>query len=320
MALLNALYKMQQMGQWCDVHLITASGQIIKSHACILSAASSTLEEMINLGSSDPITMIKTVLLPSGVDFKTMEILIQYIYTSNDIVRFRNQSKGKKIPTKDVTDKIINVGSLIGIELFETTSRVATENEKLKHNEENPTAVKEQKKRRSNAGNTRPRRNRRNTSNSEEHTFSSGEVPSPVHHADMDCAKVDEHTSPTFSCDECGKQFKQRKAWQLHMDEIHSPGKNICSFCQKSFATQQKLDRHIQRHRNRTTCTICNKSFTNDYVMQLHLRTHTGQERFSCHICEKKFPYKSSLTTHLLIHSGAILITCFLILCEMSKT
>lgn len=58
MALLNALYKMQQSGEWCDVHLVSSCGEVLNAHACVLSAASTKLEEMIKLGVRNSETMV----------------------------------------------------------------------------------------------------------------------------------------------------------------------------------------------------------------------------------------------------------------------
>ncbi|XP_049619312.1 zinc finger protein OZF [Syngnathus scovelli] len=79
-----------------------------------------------------------------------------------------------------------------------------------------------------------------------------------------------------------------------------------CSYCDKTFAQNGPLIRHMRTHTGEKphTCSVCGKGFTNKSDMVRHMRTHTGEKPFNCSLCEKKFSHKESLVAHVRTHTG----------------
>lgn len=55
-----------------------------------------------------------------------------------------------------------------------------------------------------------------------------------------------------------------------------------CRICNKSFALQRLLNRHMKCHSDikRYLCTFCGKGFNDTFDLKRHTRTHTGTRKF----------------------------------------
>lgn len=54
----------------------------------------------------------------------------------------------------------------------------------------------------------------------------------------------------------------------------------VCRICNKSFALQRLLNRHMKCHSDikRYLCTFCGKGFNDTFDLKRHTRTHTGKK------------------------------------------
>ncbi|KAG5895569.1 hypothetical protein JTB14_002333 [Gonioctena quinquepunctata] len=75
-----------------------------------------------------------------------------------------------------------------------------------------------------------------------------------------------------------------------------------CRICNKSFALQRLLNRHMKCHSDvkRYLCTFCGKGFNDTFDLKRHTRTHTGVRPYKCALCEKSFTQRCSLESHCL--------------------
>ena len=76
-----------------------------------------------------------------------------------------------------------------------------------------------------------------------------------------------------------------------------------CDPCEKTFATEQGLNRHIGRIHNRkkklAKCTVCNKKFTDKYAVKIHMnQVHEGANRVFCQLCGADFYNKYVYKKH----------------------
>ncbi|KAL1419441.1 hypothetical protein MTO96_025427 [Rhipicephalus appendiculatus] len=71
-----------------------------------------------------------------------------------------------------------------------------------------------------------------------------------------------------------------------------------CSHCEKHFADQWNLDRHMRIHSGERPfkCDFCPMDFNLKTTLTAHLRTHTGNKPYKCHLCDMAFSWRSSLT------------------------
>ena len=81
-----------------------------------------------------------------------------------------------------------------------------------------------------------------------------------------------------------------------------------CSFCKKTFAREDVMERHQQIHsENRDTfsCDICNKKYNAYATLWAHKKRHSGLKPFKCDICDSAFFDKTHLRSHMVVHSDA---------------
>merc|ERR1719187_481526 len=65
-----------------------------------------------------------------------------------------------------------------------------------------------------------------------------------------------------------------------------------CQVCKIAFATQAKIDDHMEVHNKKHKCPVCGMIFEKARQLVEHSRTHSGSKIVQCTICEKKFTEK----------------------------
>eukprot|EP00092_Neocalanus_flemingeri_P017966 GFUD01019442.1.p1 GENE.GFUD01019442.1~~GFUD01019442.1.p1 ORF type:complete len:354 (+),score=36.12 GFUD01019442.1:92-1063(+) len=107
-----------------------------------------------------------------------------------------------------------------------------------------------------------------------------------------------EYTMSKIFCQICGKTFKTRGNWYIHMATKHdSPEYKTCHICGKTLKTS--LRSHLRTHVDEVAiCSLCGTSLKNKMYLTAHMRTHNTIP-FPCETCGKEFVTKSSLQEHI---------------------
>ncbi|XP_012737121.2 gastrula zinc finger protein XlCGF57.1 isoform X2 [Fundulus heteroclitus] len=145
---------------------------------------------------------------------------------------------------------------------------------------------------------------RRNTENSSSTCSVNLKCSEVKHNAD---SKTKVHTGKkNFSCDMCGKTFRDHFSLKSHM-RVHSEEKPFgCEICAKSFKHEHNLKIHMRIHTGEMpfSCEVCGKRFKHQHNLKTHMRIHTGEKPFVCDICGKRARHQNNLKTHMIVHRG----------------
>ena len=107
-------------------------------------------------------------------------------------------------------------------------------------------------------------------------------------------------------CEVCDHEFATNSKLQDHMN-IHSGRFSFsCKVCDRTFAKKSSLTQHMRYHREykHFVCRFCSKSFNSKYTCTVHERIHTGETPFKCEKpgCDRGFPQKIQLKLHMATH------------------
>lgn len=93
-----------------------------------------------------------------------------------------------------------------------------------------------------------------------------------------------------------------RKSRGFHKT-IHSVFK--CETCGKCFKFRSKFNIHLRVHTGEKpySCDICGKRFCQMSGLTAHIRLHTGEKPYSCDMCRKDFRFVSELKRHMKKHT-----------------
>ena len=93
---------------------------------------------------------------------------------------------------------------------------------------------------------------------------------------------------------------------------VHKEEKRVCTKCDKLFANNATLKRHVlQQHTGhfKFFCDKCKKGFGDVTHYKEHMRIHEGL-KYHCDYCSKPFTSRLGLTYHLSVHTGKYKFTC----------
>ena len=77
----------------------------------------------------------------------------------------------------------------------------------------------------------------------------------------------------------------------------------LCPISNKTFASQNRLNKHKNIHDKAHQCEVCLKCFETNYGLIIHMRRHTGEKPYVYSICDKRFAQISTLKNHQTTHS-----------------
>lgn len=123
-----------------------------------------------------------------------------------------------------------------------------------------------------------------------------------------------------YNCDQCDRSFTGKVFLVNHVAAVHTEGggapkKVQCSHCDKFFANETSMKKHLSRL-NKTgekfICKECGHESPNKTAMRGHMtRNHDPNRRtFVCTTCGKQFKTMKTLTEHNAVHTGEILYSC----------
>nr|CAD7263538.1 unnamed protein product [Timema shepardi] len=110
-----------------------------------------------------------------------------------------------------------------------------------------------------------------------------------------------------FECEECGRTFKEKTILRKHL-RIHYGERNyMCELCGKKFVSLENLGVHKYCHLDRAImkmkCQFCERKFATRQRLKKHVRTHSGERPHLCEVCCRGFSSKSHLERHKLTHT-----------------
>ncbi|KAI5614429.1 gastrula zinc finger protein XlCGF7.1-like [Silurus asotus] len=90
---------------------------------------------------------------------------------------------------------------------------------------------------------------------------------------------VQSHMS-LFTCEVCGKSFKQKGTLKTHMIVHRKDRPFACGYCMKRFKLKSHLKEHERIHTGEKpfSCPVCRMCFTRSNPMKIHLRNHHREQ------------------------------------------
>ncbi|XP_052864045.1 zinc finger protein 34-like [Anopheles cruzii] len=109
-----------------------------------------------------------------------------------------------------------------------------------------------------------------------------------------------------YTCEICGLTIKYRPTFTFHMRNHHheSAGTFRCTFCERTFGTRARLERHERSHTGERpfACRSCPKTFAHASQLAAHRSRHINERGHQCGVCGKAFFSKAILRQHQLTH------------------
>ena len=109
-----------------------------------------------------------------------------------------------------------------------------------------------------------------------------------------------------IECQQCGKKFKSKYGFEIHMKRHNQQFDHKCSSCGAAFMTSSHLSVHrLARHTDghRFTCIECGKGFKSKGSLKTHKSVHAGERNHQCRFCDDKFRNEWHQKSHERIHT-----------------
>uniref|UniRef100_A0A4W4GCK8 C2H2-type domain-containing protein n=1 Tax=Electrophorus electricus TaxID=8005 RepID=A0A4W4GCK8_ELEEL len=112
-------------------------------------------------------------------------------------------------------------------------------------------------------------------------------------------------TEKPHMCDKCGKSFKKRYTFKMHLlTHIQNCGNSMfkCEFCEITCSDKKQLLNHQLSHTNDKPfkCDYCKYSTSKEDFLVSHIAIkHTGEKPFSCDMCHFMTKHRKNLRLHM---------------------
>ncbi|XP_037391770.1 zinc finger protein 335 isoform X5 [Pygocentrus nattereri] len=112
-------------------------------------------------------------------------------------------------------------------------------------------------------------------------------------------------TEKPHMCDKCGKSFKKRYTFKMHLlTHIQNCGNSLfkCEFCEVTCTDKKQLLNHQLSHTNDKPfkCDYCKYSTSKEDFLVSHIAIkHTGEKPFSCDMCHFMTKHRKNLRLHV---------------------
>ncbi|XP_062854809.1 zinc finger protein 335-like [Trichomycterus rosablanca] len=106
-------------------------------------------------------------------------------------------------------------------------------------------------------------------------------------------------------CDKCGKSFKKRYTFKMHLlTHIQNCGNSLfkCEFCDLTCSDKKQLLNHQLTHTNDKPfrCDYCKYSTSKEDFLLSHIAIkHTGEKPFSCEMCHFMTRHRKNIRQHM---------------------
>nr|XP_034838826.1 zinc finger protein 43-like [Maniola hyperantus] len=126
---------------------------------------------------------------------------------------------------------------------------------------------------------------------------------------DFTTESIHKLSNRTYSCEPCGKVYRNKSGLSTHMALKHSDMKPAyCVPCNQSFPSEsslrhhlRKASKHISEEDKKFTCSDCNAKFLAKRQLQEHIDwVHLKCTNHTCNKCSKSFKCERNLKRHLM--------------------
>ncbi|XP_066251736.1 zinc finger protein 431-like [Euwallacea similis] len=109
----------------------------------------------------------------------------------------------------------------------------------------------------------------------------------------------------SLTCHFCQRSYKTAYKLQKHIEGHMGIFSAKCQYCDKGFSSKADLANHERVHTKEKPfiCSSCGKGFVSGATLRIHMKQHTGKPEV-CELCNKRFSRKSELKLHLQKHRG----------------
>ena len=132
------------------------------------------------------------------------------------------------------------------------------------------------------------------------------------HISNFDCKAIFDGKK-SFNCDLCEKAFASQKNLNRHIKNVHkeNTAAHRCQICNKYFSKKHGLKIHTAIAHEEIKpfqwgpflCNFCGSSFGVKSKLNLHIEAvHEGTKPFQCHLCDSKFLFQKTMSMHMKVH------------------
>lgn len=105
-----------------------------------------------------------------------------------------------------------------------------------------------------------------------------------------------------FKCKFCDLSFRipKHRSDHIKFDHLKEVG-YTCDVCGKLFRDFTLLTKHMKTHTGIKPheCEFCSRRFLDKHDLVVHTRIHTGERPYSCNFCDSSFVASTNLRKHM---------------------